>query len=201
MSRFISVATTCCVTVCPFVAEAALYDEANDGDLGTFESPTPLVLDMGTNTITGAVGPAAGDRYDTFELSLPSGSHLAGIFLDEYATTGTFGDSTSSFFVITDGFANSDEDPIPSVELGVNDIGADLLPPLEAGVPPGQHIAYFGWDEQNSRASYKLRLEVAANPHPARGACGVGAAWASVGALCIFCLAKPLTRGARRAQT
>jgi hypothetical protein len=180
------------------VSEAVEYDEAKDGDLGTFGAPTSLMLGLGSNTITGAVGPFMTDRYDAFELRLPAGSSLVGIQLVDYDNPGMFGDFTSSFFVITDKYVP--DDPVPSVEFDADMIGKDLLAPLAAKIPAGEAVVFYALDEQNSRAAYKLRLDVQQDMPVACG-CGAGMELAIVGVFSMICLMRPVTRKRRGRRT
>lgn len=136
-------------------ASAITYDESVDGDLGPFDAPTVLALDIGSNTVIGAVGPSDTDRYDAFA---PSVGTISAIILDGYANPGGFGDFTSVLFGVTDlGTVVSGSD------FDVDSIGTDLLTLLPS-TPIGETIVAYVLDEQNSTATYELDVQTVPEP-------------------------------------
>ena len=136
-------------------APAITYDEGVDGDLGPFGAPTVLALEIGSNTIVGAVGPIEPDRYDGFSSSTGT---ISAVILEAYVNPGAFEDYTSAFFALTDlGTFVSGSD------FDATSIGTDLLTLLEP-TPAGETLAEYFIDEQNSTASYQLNVQAVPEP-------------------------------------
>lgn len=81
------------IAACGGVASAA-YDEALDGDLsGAFASPTPISFSFGANSVSGQVGAngntgaSNGSDGDYFSFTVPIGSEITSLTVDEYVTT------------------------------------------------------------------------------------------------------------------
>ena len=110
-------------------------NESADGDLSGIDPvPTPLVLDIGANTIVGSVGSSGLNQdYDIFRFSVLPNSVLTSIPVASYEHG-----SDMSFFAIQEGIQwtagkgnGISVDALAGWTLfGANDIGSDLLPTM-----------------------------------------------------------------------
>ena len=67
-------------------AHALVYSEAIDGDLSNLAAaPTPLVLDLGANTVSGSTSIGASGDFDFFTITVPINLELSTLFLDSFS--------------------------------------------------------------------------------------------------------------------
>lgn len=110
-------------------------NESTDGDLSGIDPvPTPLVLDIGANTIVGSAGSSGLNQdYDIFRFSVLPNSVLTSITVASYEPG-----SGMSFFAMQEGIQwtagkgnGISVDALAGWTLfGANDIGSDLLPTM-----------------------------------------------------------------------
>ena len=157
-------------------ASAVTWIESVDGDLsGDYLNPTPLVLGVGSNLLSGTLAGGETD-LDLFTLVVAPGQEVAEIRVIEFSGGGTQG----SFLGLQPGMMLS-HSPIPSSSFGGN-IGfviitpgqaatdADVLPNIaqfgpyagSTSLPAGMHA---GWlNENTSGSSYTLDFVVIPEP-------------------------------------
>ena len=174
-------------------AWSATYSEAVNGDFSNlYTSPSAIVLDLGSNLVSGMTGDAgAGVDRDYFTFTLSAGQQLTAI--NVLAGTHSLG---RSFFGIAAGsqmIAPEPAVPGPPSAVGLlgwtlfsaSDIGTDILDDLGAASPPDFPVflfpgatgfsgplgagSYSLWiqDSDPGSASYNLKFSVGSVPEPA----------------------------------
>lgn len=105
------------------------YDEATDGDLSNdAANPTPLVLELGANQVTGRVQDPA-DTRDYLTFTIEPGQALTGIFLIRYEDLDTGADGNRGFIHIDDGSSSVVPDgETASAFLGGTHLDRGLFP-------------------------------------------------------------------------
>lgn len=155
----------------------ATYVESIDGELSNdFVDPTPLVMDLGSNLLTGGLAGGESD-IDLFRFSVPLGHHLTAIRI-----LGFTGGGGGSFLGLQSGVELSSS-PVPSASfpdpIGYAIISAadaavdrDVLPTITSG-PPFNGVAtlptgnYVGWlNETGIASTYQIEFVIAAVPEP-----------------------------------
>jgi hypothetical protein len=157
---------------------AASYVESIDGELSNdFVDPTPLVMDLGSNLLTGGLAGGESD-IDLFRFSVPLGHHLTAIRI-----LGFTGGGGGSFLGLQSGVELSSSpvpsasfpDPIGYAIISASDaaVDRDVLPTITSG-PPFNGVAtlpsgnYVGWLNETGLAStYQIEFVIAPVPEPA----------------------------------
>lgn len=166
---------------------AFTVNEATDGDLlGIEQMPTPLTLELGTNTLLGSAGGGGATKdYDIFRFSIPVNMVLSAITLDSYlplSGVSFLGMQTGTIWTAGKG---PDDNPMNSgidpdllagwTLFGANNIDEDLLPSMGiAGlgasgfdVPLGEGDYVFLIQDTGSAISYGLTFTASPVPLPA----------------------------------
>ncbi len=170
------------VAVAANAAQAATgWDEAVSGDLSNVgTAPTPVVLGLGANLITGTTGRLSGvvDR-DYFSFTVPAGTQLQALTVLPGSTF--LGQSELSFIAVQSGLqvtvnptGGSAAGLLGWWHFGVNDVGTDILGLIGSGfgaigfTDPLQAGSYAFWiqDTGTGTAQYRLDFAVTAVPEP-----------------------------------
>jgi hypothetical protein len=153
------------------VALGSVWDETVDGDLSDDElNPTAIVLGVGSNVISGSVGPGLED--DFFVFTIDAGFELSAINLVDYSPAGN-----TTFLGVDDSAtydAGANSEALGFTFFGVAEIGTDLLPSIAASnggftgsLGPG---TYTWWlDEGTGPQDYAVDFVLV----PAPGAAGL----------------------------
>ena len=154
-------------------AGAVVYSESIDGELsGIHTSPTPLTLDVGSNSLLGDLA-GGGTDVDLLSLVVPTGAELVAIRLAAFS-----GGGAGSFFGMQPGSILSSPpsstfpDAIGYVLISGGLVGTDVLdevvfgPPFnfQQPLPAGEYAVWL--NETGAASSYELNFEVAAIPEP-----------------------------------
>lgn len=174
------------VPVAPAVAGVA-YDETGSGDLsGTYSSPTPLAVSLGSNLVYGTTGKDATSNQidrDYFTVTIPPGQRLTALkILPGTQPGGTFG----SFIGLRAGAAATDPtapqttqaaDLLGYTLYGPADIDQDILgrmggsnsltPPAQGFTAPLSAGTYTFWIQEGAVGSYAYAVDVQVDSVPA----------------------------------
>jgi hypothetical protein len=160
---------------------ASLWVDPANGDLSNDRlNPTPLVLALGSNTVTASSSTGAADR-EYFTVTVPAGMQLTGVVLDAYSSANGIsfvGFQTGSTMTVNPAA------PDPTQLTGYthfgfdtdNEVGDDFLPTMNDGLPgfgdpmgftlPLPSGSYTFWSQQTNAvlATYTFDFQVVPEP-------------------------------------
>lgn len=152
---------------------ATIHDESINGDLsGLLNTPTPLTVSAGTNTIIGQVGnngntgATDGTDADYFTFNIAPGSDLVSITIDSYTSSSGSG---QSFFGYTEGtsFTGQGFGDIDGFVI-FNASSGEVLDDLSGGASlAAGDYAFWLQETADVTVDYEISFEVATVPVPA----------------------------------
>jgi len=152
-------AIVCTLAAAPASADV-VWNEFNSGDLSSNpDAPTPLVFEMGGNTIIGSVH-APDDVRDYITFTLVDGQFLLRLLLHQYEDLDTGGPGNRGFHAIIEGDTSFIPDGgnihlfLGSAHLDPEPPGTDLLPNLAAAQTGGQ-----GFDIPLGQGTYTYHVQ------------------------------------------